>query len=246
MSCITEKQLIDYVTGELAGKKADHIREHLNHCPQCDALHREMLGVDGVLRHRNFPPVPAGLARRCIDALPRKDRVRGSIGLDLWTGVRSRRAVQWAFVVLVFFIGLGTGKLIFQQPTWAAKYGNQLKNGVLTRGGDNSQIVRNYLLSVETLLLDLSNMNDAKFLNKDEWKLEMEVTREVMAWTGKLKETTRDRYPELHHLVTEIEWVLEEVLVTPSRDLAGFSRDVQRSVEELRLLPKIHNLIANS
>lgn len=246
MSCITEKRMIEFVAGEADGAHAEKIRHHIEHCPQCERLFEEIRTVDGLLRNRDEIEVPGGLARRCIGSLPREKRAREWIVPDLFPGGRSRRAFQWAFVVFVFFIGLGAGRLLFRQSTWTAKYGNRLRNGQLLNGGDESQVVRNYLLSVETLLLDLSNMNDAKFYNTDEWKVEMEVTREVMARTRKMKEATKDRYPELHHLVTEIEWVLEEVLVTPARDLAGISRDVQRSVEELRLLPKIHYLISNS
>jgi hypothetical protein len=41
-------------------------------------------------------------------------------------------------------------------------------------------------------------------------------------------------------LVTEIEWVLEEVVEAAELDFAGLAEDIRRTIGDRRLLVKIH------
>jgi hypothetical protein len=244
MACKDEKYILSYCLGELESGEHHRLRQHLKTCPACGDLLREFQETGKLLRQRPRPRAPKGLTADCLQKIKNIGQDIRPSKFNLSWVPRSMPALRWATLIAVFCAGLGLGKLIFNPPTWMEKYGRFVQSQIDMNPVDEHRQLRSYLLSVETLFLDLANMDNPAFIGEEEWKLEMDVTREILTRTRQMKHRLRDTDAELLRLVTEIEWVLEEIVGTGRNNLAGMSDDVRQTIDQGQLLTKIHGYIS--
>lgn len=242
MACREESKVFAYTLGELSGEHRERVEAHTQRCSSCAALLEDLAAADHDLRVRNVPRVPAGLVSSCIRAID-EETGRKSRGLRFEFPSLGRfftPAPVWRFAVLLFVFlgGIGAGKLLFDAPTWLERY-RSLNPPEHSQEMSEGRMIRNYLLSVETLFLGLSNTENAAIPEED-WEAELEVTREVLKRTRRMKRLLEHRNPELYRLVGEIEWILEDIVGASGWEFAGLSNDVRREIDERRLLMKIH------
>lgn len=246
MKCEQEKLMV-YIRGELSKTESQHLEDHIDQCTSCDGILAELKDVDSLLSTRSMPTPPDSLIVDCLKKLPgestenKKSRSAFSFFERFFNGPRP--IVRWAFVAIVFFVGLGSGKLLFSPPNWAAKYSKLVKNESIEARLVESKVLRHYFLSVQTLLLDLSNRDDLDPLSTD-LSYEKDFTREILQNTRKIKAASKENDAELYQLVSEIEFVLEEIMGTTQYQLAGFSDEVRETIEEKQILTKIQDHIS--
>lgn len=248
MACKEKNKVLPYLLGELHDQEQEPFQNHVEMCGECDELYKGFEETGKLLQKRVFRKIPAGLADNCLRRIrmershPRKAS-RFETLLDRFT-LWPHPAWRWALIVVVFFGGLGLGKILFDPPTWFERYNQLSSNNSPLNDLNENRALRNYLLSVETLFLNLSNMDDPSLLDDKEWEMEMEITREVLHRTREVKNHLENRDQELYQLVTEIEWVLEDVIGTAEINLAELSADVRQSIDERQILTKIHGFIS--
>ena len=242
MACKEENKILAYVLGELSEKDRERVEAHVQGCASCEALMEHVDAADRVLRGRKPAGVPEGLAASCIQAIDEEaGRAPRKVRFEIpFLGRLFPVSPVWQFAVLllVFVGGIGAGKVLFDSPTWLEQYG-RLAPSENTQELSEGRMIRNYLLSVETLFLGLSNTESAAFLDEEDWEAELEVTREVLRRTRRMKRVLEEKNPELYQLVGEIEWVLEDIVGTSGWEFADLSSDVRQEIDERRLLMKI-------
>jgi len=244
MACKQRENVVSFVLGELSHQNSEPFHEHVKSCPECHQLLQEFQETGKILGIRTMPSAPDGLVGDCLLRIRNAGQDRkASIDERLFLP-RLRPGLQWATIVMVFFMGLGLGKLLFQPPVWLERYGRLAQNQVAFLPIDDNRAMRSYLLSVEMLLLDLSNMDDPALLDDDEWNTEIQITREMLKRTRQIKNRLGDGDLRLYQLVAEIEWVLEDVLGTANIDVAGLPPNVRRAIDDQQLLTKIHEYIS--
>lgn len=245
MSCREQNRVFDYLLGELPEADRKHVEVHVEQCDACRSLSEEFGMTDRALRARKTSPIPEGLASSCARFIDDRTRTASEprrLRLDdSWIRRLLVPSPAWRFAVLVvvFLGGMGAGKLLFDSPSWMERIGRLIPSEASQEISEGRSI-RNYLLSVETLFLGLSNMESAGLLDEEDWEMELEVTREVLKRTRRMKRILEERNPELHQLVGEIEWVLEDIVGSSGWEFVEVSRDVRREIDERRLLMKIH------
>ena len=248
MACRMKKQVLPYFLGELCEEEKEVIQNHVETCPECGGLLEEFEETGRLLKRRMFPELPDGVAKECLQKIGSETRPwRGASVLekllDRFT-LRPKVVWRWAVLVVVFCSGLCLGKFLFDPPTWLERYERMVRSREMSGRIDENWSLRNYLLSVETLFLDLANMDDPALLDEEDWIMEREIAHEILSRTRRMKDVAEDGNPELYRLVLEIEWVLEDVLGSAEVNLADLSKDVRQSIDERRLLAKIHNYIS--
>ena len=244
MVCKKEKLVVPYILGELDTDVREAFLDHIRGCEHCGSLVKDLQDTEQIMAQRRLPQMPAGLLSRCLGRI-REQEYSGSKASVL---SRFRKGFtwrhipvwQWASFIIIFCAGLGIGKLFFDTPTWLQKYHIKLQSNSEPETVNKSRYLKNYLLSVETLFLDLSNMEDPSLIGSDEWKMELEIARGILKRTRQIKQTAQNQNDELYQLVTEIEWVLEEVVEAAELDFAGLAEDIRRTIGDRRLLVKIH------
>ena len=230
--------------GELSLQNSEQFHEHVEHCPECHQLLQEFEETGKILGNRTLPSAPDGLVGDCLLRIRKAGRDQKASIAERFFLPRLRPGLQWAAIIVVFFMGLGLGKLLFQPPVWLERYGRLAQNRAASLPIDDNRAMRSYLLSVEMLLLDLSNMDDPALLDDDEWDMEIQITREILQRTRQIKNRLGDGDRRLYQLVAEIEWILEDVLGTANIDVAGLPPDVRRAIDDQQLLTKIHEYIS--
>ena len=244
MACKEQNTILSYILGEFPDEDRERVEAHAQDCGSCAEMMGALETTDRMLRTRKSLSIPKNLATSCIRAIDEEEKRRNvSSGIqESLLGRLLTPAPAWRFAVLVivFLGGLGAGKLLFDSPTWIDKYASLLNPSEDAQVLSEERAIRNYLLSVETLFLGLSNMESTAVLDEEEWELELEVTNEILKRTRRIKRILEDRDPELYQLVGEIEWVLEDIVGTSGWEFADLSRDVRQQIDERRLLMKIH------
>jgi len=248
MACKEKNKVLPYLLGELHDQGREPFQDHVEMCEECDEIFKAFEETGKLLRKRTFRKVPARLADNCLRRIRMKSShqrksYRFEAMLDRFT-LWPQPVWRWALLVVIFFGGLGLGKILFDPPTWFERYDKLTSNNSSLNDLNENRALRNYLLSVETLFLNLSNMDDPSLLDDKEWEMEMEITREVLHRTREVKNHFENRDQELYHLVTEIEWVLEDVIGTAEIDLAELSADVRQTIDARQILTKIHGFIS--
>jgi hypothetical protein len=244
MACKQREDVVSFVLGELSHQNSEPFHEHVKHCPECHQLLQEFEETGNILGSRTLPSAPDRLVDDCLLRIRRAGRDQKASIVERFFLPRFRPGLQWAAIIVVFFMGLGLGKLLFQPPAWLERYGRSAQNRAVFLPIDDNRAMRSYLLSVEMLLLDLSNMDDPALLDDDEWDIEIQITREILQRTRQIKDRLGDGDRRLYQLVVEIEWVLEDVLGTANIDVAGLPPDVRRAIDDQQLLTKIHEYIS--
>ncbi len=248
MACRMKKQVLSYFLGELCEEEKKAIHNHAETCPECGGLLEEFGEAGEFLEKRTFPEVSDILVKDCLRKIKNTTRFqeRASILERLSSCFIWRPKLVWrgAVFVAVFCTGVGLGKLLFDPPTWLERYERIFQNKKWSGKVNESRFLRNYFLSVETLLLDFANMENSALLDEEEWALEREVIREMLSRTRRIKEIAENDATELYRLVSEIEWVLENMLGTVETNLAELSEDVRKRIGEQQLLIKIYDYIS--
>jgi hypothetical protein len=248
MNCKERDKVLSYILGELEQKAAVLFQKHVKACSDCRKLIREFQETGQILKNRTLPKVPVELEKKCLREIKKITRSRSKA--SLFEGVMTRLplglkpAMQWALIVIVFCGGVGLGKLLFDTPGWLRIPDRLTPSGSILTSGDENRALHNYLLSVETLFLDLSNMDDPVLLDKEEWSHQMQIARRALNRTRQIKKYTEIGDQPLHQLLTEIEWALEDILTTASIDMAGLTQDFRQTIGESKLLTKIHGFIS--
>jgi len=248
MACHDKEKTLSYILGEIVPQEEAPLKDHMGTCQECSTLLDAVEETRQILGKRRLPKEPAGLADRCMQKIqtehPDKRKASRSWSpldrLLIWP-VPVRR---WAFITVVFCLGIGFGKVLFNPPTWLERYEYLFNNETIFDDGNPNRVLHNYLLGVETLFLNLSNMDDPSLLNDDEWEMEMDVTRKMLHRTRQIKNRVEREDDALYHLVNEIEWVLDDIIGTAEINLAGLSRDVRETIDKQQLLTKIHGFIS--
>jgi hypothetical protein len=244
MACKQRENVVLFMLGELSHQNRNQFKEHVNRCPECHQLLQEFQETGKILQGRTLPSAPDGLVGDCLLRIRRSGQNRKVSIVERFFQPRFRPGLQWVAIFMVFFMGLGLGKLLFQPPAWLERYGKLAQNQVAFLPIDDNRATRSYLLSVEMLLLDLSNMDDPSLLDDDEWDMEIQITQEMLQRTRQIKNRLGDGDRRLYQLVAEIEWVLEDVLGTANMEMAGLPPDVRRAIDDQQLLTKIHEYIS--
>ena len=248
MECPRTKRVLSYALGEYHDEERKAFRDHVESCSECRELLKAFEATEQLLKMRTLPEAPAKLKRECLRRIDVEAKSRGNATAfrRLWNGLlwRPQPAGRIAVLVVVFCSGLGLGKLLFDQPSWLDRTRRMVQNGSMFETLDNNRVLRNYLLSVETHFLNLSNMENPVLIHREDWDAEMKFTQEILKRTRKMKEIVRHKNLELYQLVSEIEWVLEDVIRTPELELADLSKELRRDIDERRLIAKIHGFIS--
>lgn len=248
MICKEREKVISYVFGELEHEAAVPFKKHVEACSDCRKLIREFRETGQILQNRTLPKVPVELEKKCLRGIEKITQSRSKA--SLFEGVLTRLplglkpAMQWALIVIVFCGGVGLGKLLFDTPGWLKIPDRFTASGSIFTSADENKQLHNYLLSVETLFLDLSNMDDPALLDDEEWNTQMQIARKALNRTRQIKKYTEIGDQPLHQLLTEIEWALEDILTTASIDMAGLTQDFRQTIGESKLLTKIHGFIS--
>jgi len=243
MSCKEKKYVLPYAFGELRGGQRETFQNHLKRCKECRYLWDEFKNTERILKKRTLSEVPSQLVDKCLSRIESEIRFQdGKSRGKQWTD----RVLFWpkpvwrlAVVVFVFCFGFGVGKLVFSPTPWMKKYKNIVHRKSESESPAESRFLRNYLLSVEMLFLDVINLEKPELMEDDEWKVELEMTREILNRTQKMKNTMKGRNAEVYQLLVEIEWVLDDILGSSKYELADLSRDIQKRIHEQQLLSKI-------
>ena len=247
MACKEREKVLTYFLGELEQEAAVPFEKHLEVCSDCRNLIREFQETAQILQNRTLPKAPVELEKKCLREIKKITQSRSKA--SLFDGVLTRLplglkpAMQWALIVIVFCGGVGLGKLLFDTPGWLIPDRLTPSGSILTSNNEN-RTLHNYLLSVETLFLDLSNMDDPVLLNNEEWNHQMQIARKALNRTRQMKKYTEIVDQPLHQLLTEIEWALEDILTTASIDMAGLTQDFRQTIGKSKLLTKIHGFIS--
>lgn len=240
MSCKHSEFILTYLYDEMEQDKRIQFQQHLDNCATCQQIVTEYEQTNALLRKRTMPAIPPNLYQSClykIDTIKNKSAWYATIFEKIF--LRPKLAWQFAVLLLVFTAGLGIGKMVFAPPVWLQNYKLNLSS---TEKINQKQLIRNYLLSVEILLLDLTNLETQ--LNKNELQTELEVTKQVLNRTNHIKKLVQQSDTQLYQLLIDIEWVLEDVIDTPDFDLDNIPRYVQKTIEKQNILDKIHLFIS--
>lgn len=247
MACKKANSVLPYLTGELNQEEKGRFYSHLKHCTECERLVEEFEETRLWLGKRPLIDIPEGLEQACLrgidEAFPRKRAVSPRESLTKRIFWNPAPAWRIAFAAVIFCIGLGTGKVLFDRPDWMNKLGFQADGTASTEELVAGKPFQNYLLSVETLFLDLSN-TEIPNLMEEEWQVELQLIEEILVRTRRLKNAAENRHPDLFQLVTEIEWVLEELIGAADYNLADFPEEVRSNIIKRQLLTKIHGFIS--
>lgn len=244
MACQEKNKIDTYYLGELAGKERKAFEDHIQTCTTCREAVQALLEIRSILNRRTLPKPPRHLAKTCKRTIEFSEKQTDAApGIDKWYNrwVLSGQRIQWAAAVVIFCAGLIAGKVLFS-PGIETHYSAVVKNTAQSRM--DARQVRNYLLSVEMLLLDLSNLEHPAAMDRDEWAMQIQIAGEMLSRTDRVKQFEENRNPALYHLLVEIEWVLEDVVGTPSMDMADMATYIKGSIEENQLLSKLHHYIS--
>lgn len=244
MACDKRNQIEAFFLGEIPDNQQDMLARHVEKCPECRSLIESYRRIRGIIAQRPRPDLPAHLEkkiRRRIDEISPVKRPAGSNAV--WRGlfpVFPRPAFQWGALVTTFCLGLFLGKMLFAPPDWSAIYSKIQKEDPGKAAHMEARYLKNYLLGVETLLLDISNMDPTTAYSKDDWEIEASISSEMLRRTRELKRSVEKKDPALYYLLMEIEWILEEMTLTQDTDLADLASEIQ----DQQILSKIHGFLS--
>ena len=244
MACKEEKKVMVYYLGELSDHESSDFQSHLQTCMTCQNVLTELEDTHHLLNLRPSIRSPKNLAKACMhhveqDAFPdRLYRKKENRPVRLFPF--SVPVLRWAAVVVIFCCGLLMGRLIFSPPKANILYSDLDQPHAYV---DQRQI-HNYLLGVETLLLQLSNLDYKMFVDKEDWTLHSEMAQKMLIRNRQIKGIAEKEDPLLFSLLVEIEWVLEDVVGTSSAEMVEMASDIQQDIDESRVLSKIHHFIS--
>ncbi len=243
MSCPEEKNVALLCAGALAPGEKERILRHIGSCGACSALQAQFGAADRLLRSRKEVRIPDGLARMCVKRIGAS--VPSPVQRPGFASVGSYRKLRLAFaagMALIFLAGLAAGKFILGDSSFGRRHS---VTGMLRtpETADETRKVKYYLIGVEALFLDFSNMEDPGLLEKDEWKSQMDLCRKVLKQTGRVKAMAENDM-ELLRLVNEIEWVLTDILGRMELDLAYSTNDLARDIHDQKLINRIHEYVS--
>jgi anti-sigma factor (TIGR02949 family) len=110
MKCNDAAALIAaYADGETNGSRGRKIRDHLAGCPQCAAMHEELLALRAHIKSE-VPRYPAPQALRArvlasLDVARQAERARSSTWLDRWRWLAGGALAGCTATVLAWFVG---------------------------------------------------------------------------------------------------------------------------------------------
>ncbi len=238
MTCNQIKKSLPWL-GDKTEQENRIILSHLETCSSCRELEAEYRETVNIIKARKPVPIPRGLEKACIRRVE-GERNESPFSRYQWL---PRPVFQGAVVLLVFLAGIGFGKMLFQPPSWLGRY----QRIVARRAGDpvtGERMLRNYFLTVQTLFLDITNMENSAQLDPDEWKAEREIIGEIVLRTREIKSMARENNPDLYRLVSEIESVLEEARGTSDSELVEVPGQIKQHIEEQGLLLKIQDFVS--
>ena len=240
MKCKNETKILAYLLDELDKTKHQKLEAHLQTCEHCQAVYQKLKETHDQIQVRLVPAPPHHLVKKCIQTIRVKTKHHSHSHLWNLFSVFERNPkplLRWALLIVVFGTGLGLGKIIFDTPQWSKSPGRWISNSFVG-GRQNRSSLRQYLLSVETLLLDISNVQYSE-LEENNWDIEMEITQKILQQTVQIKTQIQDN-PDLLQLVTDIEWVLEDMLDSMDYEMAGMPETVRQTIQEQRLLSRLY------
>ena len=240
MTCPFEKQTLLLCTGDLHDKEQKEALHHITLCSDCHSLFQDFQETEIVLQKRILPDPPRNLARECFKEVKKKLSNERKPSIRPAKYLFSRPALRWAFVIVIFFSGLGLGKILFAPPNWVHQYANMIRRRISTNKIDDNRFVRNYFLNVETFFLELSNIDDPSQIDDEDWNMEMKIASQVLQKTRQMKHYAKGKDDALFTLLADIEMVLEDVIQTPKQEFVYYCRSIQNSIQENHLLTKIH------
>ena len=241
MACREKNKIVPFLTDNLDLGAKEKFVVHLGSCRECRVIMESYRETEGFLKDRSFPEVPLNLARDCMRRI---DEQAGHGEKSVRFSRKAKPFIIWprpiwqfALVVIVFCGGLGLGKILFDKPNdivWP-------RSAQADKGNGNGQRLRNYLLSIETLFLDLSNMENTTTEENGAVTIEREMVYDLLEKTRTMKRFIKNRNPVIYKLVTDIEWVLDDFLGALELELNDFTGDIRRTIEDNQLLVKIHS-----
>jgi hypothetical protein len=249
MTCPFEKQVISFITNELQEKERVHFLQHLKTCSGCDTLVHDFQETSRSLQRRVLPDLPDSLTKACMETVlkefsAKKTKPAFRLFRLPFSGQPFGPAIRCAFVLVIFFFGLGFGKLLFAPPNWLKQYEKIMHRKIAYNKLDDTRYLRNYFLNVETFLLEMANLEDPSKIDDEDWKMEMKIASHILHRTRQIKHMAETQNEELHTLLADIETVIEDVIDTPKQEFAYFSHGIQNTIDESRLLTKIHGFIS--
>jgi len=244
MNCSEKKNINAYYLNELTDSEREHFEAHIQVCKECGNAVQALFETRNILSRHQRPAPPRHLARDCIRAIETmSSQSTASTVNEKWyeRWLQPVPRLQWAAAVVVFCAGLLLGKVIFS-PAEETRYPLSVYHS--TQEKMDPRQVRNYLLGVEMLLLDLSNLEYPSTVDSDEWTMQLQIAEEMLLRTHQVKQFTENRNPTLYHLLVEIEWILQDVAGTPSMEMADMASYIRGSIEENQLLSKLHQYLS--
>jgi hypothetical protein len=244
MPCNEWEKIQDFWTGDMEEQDRRACKRHLKECASCRERLRALREVEATLKTREEMAVPGDLEMRIRKSIPGKVRVSRRLPvLKPFLEIPGRRRVLgWAgALVCVFLLGLGSGKLLFDRESGSGPLA-RIDRTSLT--ADPQRFLRNYFLSVETLFLDLSNMEDPEHWNAEEWAMEVDLAREMLHRTREIQLSRLVEDVQMIRLLNDIRSVLEEMTGSYTLDRTTLTRNVREAIDNRHLLMKINGFMS--
>ena len=217
---------------------------HIQTCPHCAKHYREYGLTDRILAARSEIQVPTDLEKQCLSGYScHADPRRGPVSFHRRLApVFQVPAFKWTFVMLIFVCGIGAG-LFLRDGGFSQREASTIGMLRTPETLKESRTVRNYLISVEALFLNLDNMEGPETFAGAEWEVEVKFARAMLEKTSDIKAMARND-EELLKLVNEIEYILKNMLNRIELKLNDMPRYLARDIRNHKLIPRIHEYIS--
>lgn len=244
MVCPTEEQLFLYSNDLLDEAEQRRLGDHIAGCSACDFQIQEFEKVARQFKDRSIPLPSKHLAKKCSEKIIALSTDREAKPLTLWERLREtlfidrsltqKTAIAFAGIVL-FAVLINSTVKMWLIPGLASK---SCPEEILTNRTKLKEHFQHHLVSVEAMLLDVSNGEDvSQFYTSSE-------TRQLLDETRCLKEGFSSTEAQANVLLGEIEWFLEEILVASDEQNSEAIIILKDEVEGTRILNKIHQFIS--
>jgi len=225
MPCLSEDTILRFITDEVTAEQAQEIKDHISRCQECRNLLQDYENLNALMGQRSLPNAPKSLSGIILKRLNKLQPVKPAILIyNPWI----RKIAGLAFILFIFFTGIQTGNRISIH-----KMREKATASLLNPSIDS------YLVSTQALLLDYTNLNTNSLSIDEQKDLTIRTAKQILEKTKVIKSLINDDNIELVTLITEIERLLEEMILSEETDSMDLENLVRQELVNHQILLRI-------
>jgi hypothetical protein len=245
MSCLFEKQIPDYLAGELQEKQLAEFEQHLSDCNYCSNELESLSAVHTALENYERPEPDKELVKayknELLDLFPKESKISSwqKAFSNFWESAFAPRPVVLRFaqaaVILLFGIFLGRSLLREQPEGNVALVPAQLA-ATQVSSTINNKLLNDFFVESEILLLGLDNYSAVE-IETEMVEINKEMAQRLLVQTSQLQQAANQFNDEsVIGYLTKLELLLLELSNVDDANIIQAFTDVRNIVKETDLL----------